>query len=201
MIGKLTGILDSVESDHLILDVGGVGYLIYAPQRLLRTLALGSAASFHIETQLREESLRLYGFASRLDLQWFTLLQTVQGVGARVALAVLSDISPEALAVALATGDKSALSKVSGIGPKLATRLVTELKDKLPTGSFAIATQATDMGTRPLNPGAADALSALIALGYQERQARETVMKILAAAQGELDPAALIRACLQELAR
>ena len=201
MIGKLTGMIDSVFEDHLLLDVHGVGYLVFASARTLRTLQTGQAQTLWIETQLREDSLKLYGFSSPLELQWFTLLQSVQGVGARVALALLTALAPDELAGALARGDKAALGKAPGVGPKLALRLVTELKDKIPAGHALKGLPAHGINMPALDANAQDALSALQSLGYAEAQAKAALTTVMARECSPSDVAALIRASLQELAK
>src|SRR6185295_17880010 len=132
MIGKLTGRVDFVGSDHVIVDVAGVGYLVYCPSSTLARLAVGATASLSIETKVSEDAIRLYGFLSADEREWFRLLQTVQGVGARVALSVLSTLKVSELERAVVLGDKAVVGRASGVGPKLGTRIVTELKDKAP---------------------------------------------------------------------
>src|SRR5215204_3627994 len=133
MIGKLKGTVDSYGEDFVILDVHGVGYVVHCSSRTLQNLpSAGEAAQLSIETHVREDMIRLYGFGSEAEREWFRRLQTVQGVGARVALGILSVLDPAALATAIATGDKGAISRGPGVGPKLAARIVTELKDKAP---------------------------------------------------------------------
>ncbi len=129
MIGKLTGRIDSVGSDHAIIDVGGVGYVVHCPSSTLARLAVGSTASLAVETKVSDDAIRLYGFLAADEREWFRLLQTVQGVGARVALAILSALKISELERALVLGDKSVVGRAQGVGPKLATRIVTELKD------------------------------------------------------------------------
>ena len=132
MIGKLTGIVDLVSEDGVILDVNGVGYLVHCPSSTLSRLTVGAHASLTIEMKVSEDAIRLYGFASAEEREWFRLLQTVQSVGAKVALSVLSTLSPRELQRALALSDKAMIGRTSGVGPKLALRITTELKDKAP---------------------------------------------------------------------
>lgn len=133
MIGKLRGVIDSNGEDFVILDVNGVGYIVHCSSRTLQRLPRpGEPASLAIETQVREDSIRLFGFASEAEREWFRLLQSVQGVGAKVALAVQSILEPSDLAAAIALQDKAAISRAPGVGPKLAARIVAELKDKAP---------------------------------------------------------------------
>ena len=132
MIGKLTGIVDSIAEDAVILDVGGVGYLVQCPSTTLSRLAAGAHASLMIEMKVSDDAIRLYGFASAEEREWFRLLQTVQNVGSKVALSVLSTLSPRELQRALALSDKAMIGRAPGVGPKLALRIATELKDKAP---------------------------------------------------------------------
>jgi Holliday junction DNA helicase RuvA len=201
MIGKLAGTVDSLGEDHAIVDVHGVGYLVYCPSSTLSRLTVGGPASLMIETRVSEDAIRLYGFAATEEREWFRLLQTVQNVGARVALNVLSALSSRELARAIALGDKAAVGRALGVGPKLATRIVTELKDKAPSmmlrgpgdenSVFAIAT--------PTGPEA-DAVAALVKLGYTPSHAAEAVArsaKEFAGASTEV----LLRESLRGMAR
>jgi holliday junction DNA helicase RuvA len=203
MIGKLRGTIDSLGEDFIILDVHGVGYIVNCATRTLQNLpATGAPASLAIETQVREDSIRLYGFLSEAERDWFRLLQTVQGVGAKVALALLGGLSPGELGAAIARQDKTMLARTPGVGPRLAARLVTELKDKAPA-SQASATLAGLEAAAPTPDSAAvaDAIAALISLDYSRQQAVAAV----AVARAELGEAAqapaLIRRSLKELAR
>lgn len=156
MIGKLKGVVDSFGEDFVILDVSGVGYIVHCSARTLQRMPkVGEPASLSIETHVREDMIRLYGFRSDAEREWFRLLQTVQGVGARVALGVLSVMEPEALASAIATGDKGAISRAPGVGPRLAARLAAELKDKAP--AFAPIDPALVALTGAVEDGAAPA--------------------------------------------
>src|SRR6476469_9157370 len=137
MIGKLRGTVDAVGEAHAIVDVGGVGYEVQASARTLRTLQAGQAVSLAIETHVREDAIRLYGFTSEVERSWFRLLQTIQGVGAKVALAVLGTLSPQDLANAIALQNRAAVEQSPGVGKKLAQRIVAELKDKAPALSVA----------------------------------------------------------------
>ncbi|HWA91655.1 MAG TPA: Holliday junction branch migration protein RuvA [Rhizomicrobium sp.] len=177
MIGKLTGIVDSLAEDHAILDVAGVGYLVHCPASTMSKLAAGASAALMIELRVTDETIRLYGFSSAEEREWFRLLQTVQNVGARVALNVLSALSPRELERAIALGDKAAVGRAQGVGPKLALRIVTELKDKAP----AMMLRGHDEGaaspaTAPRGPEA-DAVAALVKLGYSQGQAAEAVAR------------------------
>jgi Holliday junction DNA helicase RuvA len=199
MIGKLKGTIDSTGEDYVILDVHGVGYVVQCSARTLQKLpGAGEAAALAIETQMREDSIKLFGFLSEGDRHWFRLLLTVQGVGAKVALAIQTVLDATELAAAIASQDKAAVARAPGVGPKLAARIVAELKDKAPAFDPAAARLAgLDGGNRT----AQDALSALVNLGYGRSQAAAAVAAS-AAALGEDAPASeLIRQGLKELAR
>jgi Holliday junction DNA helicase RuvA len=201
MIGKLTGIVDSVGEDHVILDVVGVGYLVHCPSSTLSRLEKGATVSLMIETRVSEEAIRLYGFSTVEEREWFRLLQTVQNVGSRVALNVLSALTARDLERAVALGDKGMVGRAQGVGPKLATRIVTELKDKVPSmmlraheaeGAVALAA--------PRGPEA-DAAAALVKLGYSQSTAVEAVAGA-ARSLGEHAPLdALIREALRAMGR
>ena len=204
MIGKLKGIVDTVEDEALILDVGGVGYVVSASARTLRALpAAGQAATLHIETQVREDAIRLFGFLTVAERDWFRLLQNVQGVGAKVALGILGALSGEALSAAIANQDKAMMARAPGVGPKLAARLVLELKDKAP--AFGVADHggaiADGEAASKLPKAAQDAVLALVGLGYARPQASLAVAKGVATLGAEAQTAALIRAGLKELAQ
>ena len=202
MIGKLSGRIDSISGAQVIVDVGGVGYVVMCSARTLRAIgAVGEAASLRIETHVREDAINLYGFADTLEQDWFRLLTTVQGVGAKVALAILGTVSPEQLMQAIAVQDKAALTQADGVGPKLALRLVTELKDKTPAFMASPARLASGTPAAPLPPSlVGDALSALLNLGYRRAEAFAAV-----SAAASRDPEAkldtIIRASLAELSR
>lgn len=204
MIGKLTGTLDTIAEDHAILDVGGVGYLVHCSTRTLANLpSPGDPLVLFIETVVREDSFRLYGFASELERDWFRLLQSVQGVGARVALAVQATLAPGELASAIALQDKSMVARAPGVGPKVAGRIVSELKDKAPAYSGAAAAEIglqSEIGAGAAATAVTDAVSALTNLGYSSQQASAAVAKVLAKAGEDAQSAALIRLALKELA-
>ncbi|MBS9479195.1 Holliday junction branch migration protein RuvA [Ancylobacter radicis] len=205
MIGKLKGIVDSYGEDHVILDVQGVGYLVHCSGRTQQALPpVGEAATLFIETFVREDMIRLYGFASPAEKSWFLLLQNVQGVGAKVALNVLSTLSPSELANAVAVGDKAMVSRANGVGPKVAARIVAELKDKAPgfsTVDPAVAGLAAQLEDRNAPAPVADAVSALVNLGYAQLQASTAIAAALREAGEGADTARLIRLGLKELAR
>lgn len=205
MIGKLKGVVDSYGEDHVILDVHGVGYLVHCSARTLQQLPpVGEAAALAIETVVREDMIRLYGFRTDAEREWFRLLQTVQGVGSRVALGILSVLDPGALASAVGMGDKAAIARAPGVGPKLAARIIAELKDKAPVfGAVDPAvirlSGAVAEGEAPA--AVADAVSALVNLGYGQPQAAAAVAAALKAAGEDAQTASLIRLGLKELAR
>jgi holliday junction DNA helicase RuvA len=200
MIGKLKGIIDSLAEDYVILDVRGVGYIVHCSGRTLQKLPrTGEAATLAIETQMREDSIKLFGFLSETDRHWFRLLLTVQGVGAKVALAIQSVLDAAELAAAIACQDRAAIARAPGVGPKLAARIVSELKDKAVVSDAAAARLAGVDGASPA--AAQDALSALLNLGYGRSQAAAAVAASVAAL-GEGAPAAkLILRSLKELTR
>ena len=204
MIGKLKGTVDEIAEDHAVVDVHGVGYVAYCSGRTLAKLAVGEAAVLHIETYVREDVLRLYGFATKLEREWFRLLQSVQGVGAKVALAVLSTLTTSDLANAVALQDKAMVARAPGIGPKVAQRIVSELKTKAP--AFAGEAAASIGLKQELGEGAAaapvaDAVSALTNLGYSRDQAATAVSAAMKNVGEGADSAKLIRFGLKELAR
>ena len=206
MIASLSGRIDHVDEDSVVIDVGGVGYLVFCGTRTLSRLpAVGEAARLFIETHVREDHIHLYGFFDATERAWFRLLTTVQGVGARVALAILSALSTEDLAQAVGHQDKTLLTRASGVGPKLAVRIVTELKDRalhIPTpGSLSQMG-----GTMPVVGGEEEAaISALVNLGFARVQAAGAVARAgrALAAPGEPSPPldSLIRAGLRELSQ
>ncbi len=205
MIGKLKGLIDSYGEDYVILDVQGVGYQVHCAARTLQSLpAPGEAAVLSIETHVREDQIRLFGFRTDIEREWFRLLQTVQGVGAKVALAVLSTLPPSDLANAIALRDKAAVARTPGVGPKVAERIVTELKDKAP--AFASIDPAVvhlsgavddHNAPRPVS----DAISALVNLGYGQPQAAAAIASAARSAGESVETAQLIRLGLKELAK
>ncbi len=182
MIGKLTGTIDSVTGDAALVDVNGVGYVVHASSRTLGQLGgSGAVVSLLIETQVREDAINLYGFAEKAERDWFRLLTTVQGVGAKVALAILGVLSPDDLSLAIAAQDKAAITRAPGVGPKLGARIVAELKDK--AGSVANDLSVGAVRGAALNGAKAgaipaeDAVSALVNLGYRRAEAYAAVAK------------------------
>ena len=202
MIAKLAGLLDQVMSDGAVIDVGGVGYLVFCSTRTIGQLPPpGAATRLLVETHVREDHIHLYGFIDTAERDWFRLLTTVQGVGARLALAILSAVAPEALTLAILAQDKAALARADGVGPKLAARIVNELRDKV--GGLAIAAQtAHTAGMSSAEDGAAaDAVSALVNLGYRRAEAFGAVATAARRLGDDAAIDALIRAGLQELAQ
>lgn len=180
MIGKLTGLIDSVGEDYALIDVNGVGYVVFCSSSTLAKLAVGARVSLMIETKMSEEAIRLYGFLTAGEREWFRLLQSVQGVGAKVALAILTVLNPASLQRALALGDKAMVGRAQGVGPKLALRIVTELKGKAPKESGPVSLDpvlATAVVAEPAGGAEADARAALINLGYGEGAAAEAVAR------------------------
>jgi holliday junction DNA helicase RuvA len=205
MIAKLTGVIDQSGPEAAVIDVGGVGYLAFCSTRTISRLPpIGSTASLLIETHVREDHIHLYGFVDAAERDWFRRLTTVQGVGARLALAILSAVAPEQLGLAILAQDKAALTRADGVGARLAARIVNELRDKV----GGIGTAAT--ASAPLAPvpeasvdagAAADAVSALVNLGYRRAEAFGAVATATRQLGGGADTGALIRAGLQELTR
>ena len=199
MIAKLRGILDSIGEDWVVLDVGGVGYLAYCSARTLARLPEpGAPVSLEIETHVREDHIHLYGFSGPSERAWFRLLTTVQGVGARVAMAVQGVLGPDELAQAVALGDRASLTRAPGVGPKLAQRILAELKDKVD----AIAVAPIPVRLAAVNGDhASDAVSALVNLGYRRPEAVGAVSAAVRSLGAEAAVESLIKAGLKELAR
>lgn len=204
MIARLSGLLDSVAETFCILDVNGVGYQVFCSGKTLRNLPRpGEAVRLHIETHVREDHIHLFGFVSDAERSCFNLLQTVQGVGAKVALGILSTLAPDELFRAIASADKTSLNRCDGVGPKLAVRLITELKDKvggIALGPAASATAAEAMAETAGGP-VADALSALVNLGYKRADAFGAVTTAARNLGDKANVQQLIPAALKELAR
>jgi Holliday junction DNA helicase RuvA len=205
MIGKLKGIIDSYGEDYVILDVGGVGYQVHCSARTLQALpAPAEAATLSIETYVREDQIKLFGFTTDMEREWFRLLQTVQGVGAKVALSVLGTLKPSELASAVAMRDKAMVARTPGVGPKVAERIVTELKDKVPAFSAvdpAVAHLVGSLDEKRAPKPVTDAVSALVNLGYGQPQAAAAIAAAVHSAGEDADTATLIRQGLKELAR
>ncbi len=208
MISKLKGVVDSIGTDRVVLDVNGVGYLAFCPARTLQDLPPpGGAATLLIDTHVREDHIHLYGFSDSLERDWFRLLQSVQGVGAKVAIAILSVLSPAQLAEAVAAQDKAPVTQAPGVGAKLAQRIVAELKDKVPSLIEVLSVGAageveeTRTARGLMSDAAADAVSALVNLGYRRVEAFTAVAAVAKQEEGALEVEALIRSALRELAQ
>ena len=217
MIAKLRGIIDTIGEDFCIVDVNGVGYLVFASAKTLGRLARGQEAALRIETVVREDSISLFGFYDAWEKEWFATLTKVQGVGAKVCLSILSALSPSQLSQAIAAQDKTSFTRANGVGPKLAARIVTELKDKIVTIPMSAETndfaKGMDMDAneetvayedrleaRAEDPNLMeDAISALVNLGYQRLEAYRAVSKAMAEGLAE-DVSSLIRLALKEFA-
>ncbi len=200
MIARLRGLLDSFGADHAVIDVNGVGYLVFASTRTLSSLgAIGGEVVLHTQMQVSEDDIRLIGFATGEERDWFRLLTSVQGVGARVALAILSALSAEEVHRAVAAGDNAMIARAQGVGPKLAQRIVNELKDK--AGAVALGGGIAAPAAAPAGSLAADAASALLNLGFRPAEAAAGVAK----AEEELGPGAtldaLVRTALKKASR
>jgi holliday junction DNA helicase RuvA len=205
MIAKLTGVIDQAGPEAAVIDVGGVGYLAFCSTRTISRLPpIGSTAALLIETHVREDHIHLYGFVDAAERDWFRRLTTVQGVGARLALAILSAVAPEQLGLAILAQDKAALTRADGVGDRLAARIVNELRDKV-GGFVTAATASTPIASAPNADAetgtAADAVSALVNLGYRRVEAFGAVATATRRLGDGADTGALIRAGLQELAR
>ena len=202
MIARLKGTVEAVDDGSAVIDVNGVGYLVSASSRTLRDLVVGETATVLVETIVREDAIALYGFLDTAERDWFRILTTVQGVGARVALSILSTLSPDEIARAIAAGDKASLSRPAGVGPKLAARLATELKDKAAAFGVAPAPARASAAAAPA-PGSVneDAVSALVNLGYRRVEAFGAVARVTQRLGEAAQLDAVIRAGLQELSR
>jgi Holliday junction DNA helicase RuvA len=211
MIGKLKGLVDAIGESHCIIDVNGVGYEVQASARALRNMEIGQPVTLVIDTHVREDAIRLFGFTSEVERSWFRTLQNVQGVGAKVALAVLGTLSSQDLSNAIALGDWASVEQAPGVGKKLAQRIVAELKDKAPALAMAglhvpAAINGAGKGGRAAAgagevPASAEAISALTNLGYNPAQASQAIAIAARDLGAEADTAKLIRRGLKELAR
>src|SRR6202521_3758118 len=205
MIGKLTGTIDTYGEDCIILDVGGVGYVVHCSARTLQALpAPGDPVVLAIETHVREDQIRLFGFLTPIEREWFRLLQTVQGVGTKVALSVLGTLAPADLASAIAMRDKAMITRSPGVGQKVAERIVTELKDKAPAYAAvdpAVIRLSGAIEERRAPQPVADAISALVNLGYGQPQASAAIVAAVKTAGEGADTPNLIRLGLRELSR
>ena len=198
MIAKLTGLVDSSGDDWAVIDVGGVGYLVFCSGRTLGRLNRGETASVMVETHVREDHIHLYGFIDAAERDWFRLLTTVQGVGAKVALAILGTLSVESLLAAIASGDRAAVTRAPGVGPKLAGRILSELRDKV--GGLSIGPAAGGVSMAVAGGVTSDAVSALVNLGYGPTDALRAVTGVAARLGETAAIEDLIRGALSELA-
>ena len=204
MIGRLKGLVDEVGVDWAIIDVNGVGYHVTCSRKTLAAMpGIGEPTMLSIETKVSDDAIRLIGFVSDLERDWFRLLLSVQGVGTRVALALLGTLSPADLGRAIALEDKKAVSSAPGVGPKVATRIITELKDKAPQGGDLHEVLGVEVAAVTSGQSGAmrDAVSALTNLGYPQAQASGAIAAALKRLEGEASAEQLIRQGLKELAR
>jgi Holliday junction DNA helicase RuvA len=205
MIGKLKGLIESYGQDSVILDVNGVGYEVHCSARTLQELpGIGQPTALSIETHVREDQIRLFGFVTEIEREWFRLLQTVQGVGAKVALAVLGTLKPSELASAIAMRDKAMVARAPGVGPKVAERIVTELKDKAPAYTNvdpALVRLSGALDDKRAPAPVTDAVSALVNLGYAQAQAAAAIAAAARSAGEGAEATTLIRLGLRELAK
>ncbi|HJM51801.1 MAG TPA: Holliday junction branch migration protein RuvA [Alphaproteobacteria bacterium] len=199
MIARLKGLLESQAEDGLVIDVGGVGYQVFCSAATLRRLPRpGEALVLEIETHVREDHIHLYGFTDTGEREWFRTLQTVQGVGARLALGILSALTPAELGQAVAAQDHAALTRANGVGAKLGKRIVAELRDRVPAAAMGLT--ATPGAATAAGGSAADAVSALVNLGYGRSEAFAAVAAAAAELGAEPEAGELIKAGLKELA-
>jgi holliday junction DNA helicase RuvA len=205
MIGKLKGMIESYGQDSVIIDVNGVGYEVHCSARTLQELpGVGQPAVLSIETHVREDQIRLFGFVTEIEREWFRLLQTVQGVGAKVALSVLGTLKPSELASAIAMRDKAMVARTPGVGPKVAERIVTELKDKAPAYTNvdpALVRLSGALDDKRAPAPVTDAVSALVNLGYGQAQAAAAIAAAARSAGEGAEATTLIRLGLRELAK
>jgi len=205
MIGKLKGLIESYGQDSVIIDVNGVGYEVHCSARTLQELpGVGQPATLSIETHVREDQIRLFGFITEIEREWFRLLQTVQGVGAKVALSVLGTLKPSELASAVAMRDKAMVARAPGVGPKVAERIVTELKDKAPAYTNvdpALVRLSGALDDKRAPAPVTDAVSALVNLGYAQAQAAAAIAAAARSAGEGAETTTLIRLGLRELAK
>ena len=200
MIAQLTGRVEALEDGRCVIDVNGVGYLVHASTRTLAALpAPSEAARLLVETHVREDAIVLYGFIDPAEREWFRLLTTVQGVGGRVALSVLSALSPADLVAAIASGDRASLTRAPGVGARLAVRLLTELRDK--AGAMPTAPGITAVPVAAPRGAAEDAMSALVNLGYRRTEVQPVVARVIERMGEAATVDAVLRESLRELAQ
>jgi len=205
VIARLTGLIEQQSDGSIIMDVGGVGYLVFCSKRTLSALvSQGDLVSVYVETHVREDHIHLYGFVDQFEQEWFKLLTTVQGVGAKVALAILSVSPPEVLAQTIGASDKAAIGQAPGVGPKLATRIISELKDKLVSKNirkqdFYAGDGLNIDSDTDTNAATADAISALVNLGYGRTEAFTAIAKAAKRQGDEATVETLVKDGLSEL--
>ncbi|MFN3370256.1 MAG: Holliday junction branch migration protein RuvA [Sphingomonadaceae bacterium] len=198
MIASLKGVVQAVGADHAVVDVGGIGYLVHGSSRMLGNLSKGAPMFLLVETQVREDSITLFGFAAEVERDWFRLLTGVQGVGGRLALAILGTLTPDELGRAVTLEDRAMIARAPGVGPRLAARILTELKGKGPAvGGLPPAPAARPASATP----AAEAVSALAALGFREPEAARAVAEAERELGEGLDTPALVREALKRAGR
>ena len=201
MIAKLTGMLDSITDDNVIIDVGGVGYLVFCSKRTLSAFGrVGDTISILIETHVREDHIHLYGFADRVEHDWFCLLTTVQGVGAKVALAILGTLTPEELSNAMIAEDKVALTRAPGVGPRLGVRILAELREKSAELSI-IKHVEFDANNEDEVVAVSDAVSVLVNLGYSRSAAFQAVSNVAQKLGDNTSVEILVKAGLKDLGK
>ncbi|MBS40320.1 MAG: Holliday junction branch migration protein RuvA [Rhodospirillales bacterium] len=199
MIAKLTGLLDTIGLDEVVIDVGGVGYLVFCSSRALKSFdKVGDPITVFVEMHVREDHIHLFGFIDQVERDWFRLLTTVQGVGAKVALAILGTLSPDDLANAMIAEDKATLTRAPGVGPRLAVRLLAELREK--TADLNVVSNAMRSKISNGQPNAvSDAISALVNLGYARSAAFAAVSKIAQNSSDTTSVELLVKSALKEL--
>ncbi len=205
MIGSLNGTVAAVGEEQALIEVGGVGYVVAASGRTLGRLSIGSPARLFIETHVREDAIRLFGFESEEERAWFAHLQTIPGVGAKVALGILDAMPPQVLVDAIALQDKAAFARANGVGPKLAARLATELAAKQgPKGFISLgggARASAPIAANTSSGARAEAVSALVNLGIDQSSAARAVASAAKQFDGDAPAPELIRAALKEVSR
>lgn len=204
MIGKLTGIIDEIEEDHIILNVNNIGYVVYLTFKdINRITAIGTELTLFIEMHVREDSQKLFGFTDKIQQEWFRLLQSVHGIGTRVALAILGNSETNDLANAIINRDLDFICKTPGVGKKVAERIVTELKNKIAKFCGNIANNSIKQQFKDIkcSNAVSDAVSALVNLGYDEMKSKAIILQINEQQEGTLDNAGLIKAGLKMLAQ
>jgi len=197
VIAKLSGLVDATGDGWAVVDVGGVGYLVFCSSRTLSRLTIGEAVRLLVETHVREDAILLYGFAETAEREWFRMLTTVQGVGAKAALAVLSALAADELVRAIAAGDRAAITRAAGVGPRLASRIIGELRER--AAATAIGPAAAPSSVPIMEGGVGDAVSALVNLGFRPAEAMNVVAEVAGRLGSEANTESLVRLGLAEL--